>query len=493
MKKILKGIVCSVTMLFALPVIASATYTPTEDVTLQNDLNEAIVIEEGKNITINLNGHNITVTDEDAISNHGTLIIKGSGNVKSNKGVIVNYPGATATLDNGSYLSTGWYTIKNMGVMTINNMNFINEVNNGSSLVANGFYGNLNTDRQQKYSGKEVKLTINGGTFENKMKSCNVIKNDDYGTLIINGGTFISNSSMSDNGNPVVQNWNKATINGGTFTSNNGVAIANGALDQVADIGELTINGGTFTGTKGLFGTNGAAKKDLGVLTINDGIFNGDATVSTLYEIIINGGTFDNKVAANEEDGYDTYKDLDSDKYVVAKEEELTNSVSRNLIKEADVDSAELALIKKALDGKTIAAFYNIDLFKTVDGIKVDQVIEADGEVVVTLSIPTDLEAVKDGYTRTYYIVRVHDGKTDILDVTDNGDGTISFKTDKFSTYALAYNDTKTASTTKAANTNAIKNPKTLDKALIYTTIFMVSAIAFYLSFRYVKKKLESE
>lgn len=44
--------------------------------------------------------------------------------------------------------------------------------------------------------------------------------------------------------------------------------------------------------------------------------------------------------------------------------------------------------------------------------------------------------------TRTYKIVRVHEGETSIIDVEFNEDtGEITFETDRFSTYALIYND----------------------------------------------------
>lgn len=60
-------------------------------------------------------------------------------------------------------------------------------------------------------------------------------------------------------------------------------------------------------------------------------------------------------------------------------------------------------------------------------------------EVTFTLSIPETLK--KEG--RVFYIIRVHaNGAAETLTVTNNQDGTITFKTDKFSTYALAYTDT---------------------------------------------------
>ena len=53
---------------------------------------------------------------------------------------------------------------------------------------------------------------------------------------------------------------------------------------------------------------------------------------------------------------------------------------------------------------------------------------------------------MKEG--RTFYVIRVHDGKAEKLDTVENEDGTLTFKTDKFSTYALAYEDAQESTTT---------------------------------------------
>ena len=63
-------------------------------------------------------------------------------------------------------------------------------------------------------------------------------------------------------------------------------------------------------------------------------------------------------------------------------------------------------------------------------------------EFTFILSVPKNLQ--KEG--RVFYVIRVHnDGEAEKLAVVDNKDGTISFKTDKFSTYALAYADEEPA------------------------------------------------
>ena len=58
-------------------------------------------------------------------------------------------------------------------------------------------------------------------------------------------------------------------------------------------------------------------------------------------------------------------------------------------------------------------------------------------EIVLTFEIPSEWK--KEG--RIFNVIRVHEGATDVLDVWENEDGTVSFKTDRFSTYALVYTD----------------------------------------------------
>lgn len=57
----------------------------------------------------------------------------------------------------------------------------------------------------------------------------------------------------------------------------------------------------------------------------------------------------------------------------------------------------------------------------------------------ITVDIPAEL-AAPYGYTREYSIIRVHNGVAETLESTVS-DGKISFSTDKFSTYLIAYSD----------------------------------------------------
>ena len=102
----------------------------------------------------------------------------------------------------------------NHGTMEINSGVSVTQNGQFSSMIENGWYnGSQNT------GGKNSVLTINGGTFSGGL---NTIKNDDYGELVINDGTFTSMSQAA------FLNWNVATVNGGTFDAagaSNGVIL----------------------------------------------------------------------------------------------------------------------------------------------------------------------------------------------------------------------------------------------------------------------------
>ena len=255
----------------------------------------AVTIDADVSVTIDLAGFSMTA-EEDVISNRGTLVIndsKGTGSVTTNaagKGALVNYPGATATISGGTFTATGWYTLKNLGTMTINSGATITTPTGGASLIDNGWYGNAGNDRNETYGSSSPVLTINGGNFSGGM---NTVKNDDYATVNILGGTFHNTTG------PTVLNWHIANISGGDFSVPNGAVIANGYLSDTADKGELNISGGTFTAGNG--GTDtllayGVGGRDGGKLSITGGEFNGqmidDNNSDLPYNVVVEGGAF---------------------------------------------------------------------------------------------------------------------------------------------------------------------------------------------------------
>ena len=259
-----------------------------ETVTLLQDTAEDIVIPEGAELTLNLNGKTLTNQENHTITNKGTLTITGDGtvdNVTHARAAIQNEPGGNVVLNGGAYTRSkengqnaeasggnSYYNIVNHGTMEINSGVSVTQNGQFSSMIENGWYnGSQNTGKENSV------LTINGGTFSGGL---NTIKNDDYGELVINDGTFTSMSQAA------FLNWNVATVNGGTFDAagaSNGV-ILNGYIDGTMDQGKLTINGGTFNaGEKTVITTMGGGTHS-GDIEITGGTLNGSIVLTDSSE-----------------------------------------------------------------------------------------------------------------------------------------------------------------------------------------------------------------
>lgn len=81
---------------------------------------------------------------------------------------------------------------------------------------------------------------------------------------------------------------------------------------------------------------------------------------------------------------------------------------------------------------------------------------ELQEEITITVAIPDELKAE----SRVYKVIRNHNGEITVLDTIVNEDGTISFKTDRFSTYAIAYADKEETNTNPNLGTPSTDNNK---------------------------------
>ena len=86
----------------------------------------------------------------------------------------------------------------------------------------------------------------------------------------------------------------------------------------------------------------------------------------------------------------------------------------------------------------------DISLVKVVDGIET-KVDATPVPLTFTLTVPEDLRAE----VRTYYVLRAHDGQTDIVSTGTDADMTVS--TDRFSAYVLASKDAQAKQPAAAA------------------------------------------
>lgn len=234
----------------------TGSYELTGDVTLTAG---ALTVKSGAIVTLDLGTFTLTnKAGEHTIVNNGTLTITGTGtvdNVSHARAALFNNEGATAVLNGGSFTrsqengktkedsgNNSFYTIQNLGTMTINAGVSVTQNGCFSSMVANGYYngtGKTNTPT----------MIINGGTFSGGL---NTVKNDDCGVMTINGGEFKNFAQAC------VQNHNKLTITNGNFDGSELKAIADSTVSVIYncgcgadnDKGMLSISGGTFSGGK---------------------------------------------------------------------------------------------------------------------------------------------------------------------------------------------------------------------------------------------------
>lgn len=315
---------------------------------LAADITGDVVVPKNANITIDLNGKKITNSVGHTIMNNGTLTIKGEGTVDNiTHGKAALYNKGTVTLNGGTFDRTkengksdsssggnSYYTIKNVGKMTINEgVNVLTAEGNGelgrfSSLVANGYYNGTTYDNDRGVDNPT--LIINNGTFSGGL---NTIKNDDRAELTINDGTFKNFYQAT------VQNHNIATINGGTYkgasdassTGKETYGVYNCGCGADIDLGTLTVTGGIFEGADYAIAD---VSSQPAIVNISGGCFSGakgaivkgtnpDATIS------ISGGTFSDKPAnAYVAEGYKAIQ-VKGDKYVVTNKIALDKTSTR--------------------------------------------------------------------------------------------------------------------------------------------------------------------
>lgn len=255
-----------------------------QKIILLDDVVESVVVYGHQTVTLDLYGHKLTnEAGKHTITVNGTLTVQDSSesktgmvdNVSHAKAAVYNEVGATTTLNGGTYTRSqengisssnnggnSYYTILNHGTMEFNEGISVNQgldqAGRYSSMIENGWQnGTQNTTKTPSI------MTINGGNFAGGLYT---VKNDDYGKLTINGGTF-SNSSQA-----TILNWNTTEIKDGVFKSLNNV-IVNGYSDNGYNAGDLSISGGSFEA-----GTNGNIiyknTDEQGSINISGGTFN---------------------------------------------------------------------------------------------------------------------------------------------------------------------------------------------------------------------------
>ena len=253
------------------------------------DVEEDVVIPEGKTVSIDLSGKKIANLTGNTITvgadaNFSVVDSVGGGvvdNVTHGKAALSIEEGAKVVLNGGTFERSkeagtasgangnSYYTILNKGDLEINGGTTVKLLlADGSpaafsSVIANGWYsGSPSTP------GYTAQLTMNGGVVEGGK----YLKNDSYGTMTINGGEVKNGAEAS------ILNWNELTITGGTFDPADD---ANGVVFNVkagdSEQGKTVVLGGTFvtTGDQEVIFTSDDANKSENA-EVSGGVFEGN-------------------------------------------------------------------------------------------------------------------------------------------------------------------------------------------------------------------------
>ena len=537
---------------------------------LGENISADVVIPENRSITLDLGGKTLTNETSHTIYNKGVLTIDGTA------GTVDNVTHAKAALDNdgvailnsGNFIRSkenginsttsggnSFYTIRNHGDMTINSSVSVSQNGRYSSMIENGWQNG-----KENKTGTASLMEINGGTFSGGL---NTIKNDDYGELTINGGSF-SNTVQA-----ALLNWNIATINGGEFTSD-GNAILNGKLDDVMDKGQLVIHDGTFKSENSSIAPMNGSFEKFGSVSITGGLFSSDPSlnkghVAEGYKVFLGQKGYaviplatnielskknitlevgssevlvatlspdesktetvewsssdekiasvkDGKVTANapgkvtiiatteggltancevtvtkpvavETPSIDTSKPTDEIKVgvndekaeqllkdvtdqIIAGSSEFTDADTANAVIEAakagktltvvaDVQKADSSNAQVQADAKkiqkelealtaesnntaTVAMYLDLSVLIKADDIELGNITNLSTPMKFTVVVPENLLA--EG--REFYILRVHNGAVNKI-VPERNKNILTFRTDRFSTYAVVYEDKK--------------------------------------------------
>lgn len=104
------------------------------------------------------------------------------------------------------------------------------------------------------------------------------------------------------------------------------------------------------------------------------------------------------------------------------------------------VSEADKETVTAKAENNIVGEYLDVSLFKIVGSNKT-AVGQTNRKIRLVITIPERLKNTDAEITRTYAVVRVHDGVAEMLYDLDSENDTITIETDKFSTYALVYHD----------------------------------------------------
>ena len=153
----------------------------------------------------------------------------------------------------------------------------------------------------------------------------------------------------------------------------------------------------------------------------------------------------------------------------------------------SSVTDTDIRRIESASEGANVGAYLDINIFtKYGDSTEPVKLSETKEEVTIEFKVPQNLKNKNSSIYRTYQLVRIHDGKVEVIDAEyDSSDDMLCFRTDKFSTYALIYKDVRVKD---ARRDFFVFDTQSRSNKLLFSLIGIILAGSMAANFYLVKK-----
>ena len=174
---------------------------------------------------------------------------------------------------------------------------------------------------------------------------------------------------------------------------------------------------------------------------------------------------------------------LDKDEKLkeLAKDESVKVAVEIEKIEIAkEVETKIVEKVKEKYENIVVSEYFDITVaVKNVNNEELGTISKLSNNIKLMVALPESLKLNEEGKTRNYYIIRQHGEEIEIIDnVKLSEDGkTLVFETDRFSTYAIAYEDVNVVS------------PETGDSILTFVAFGSLALVSIVGAVLYIKKK----
>ena len=174
------------------------------------------------------------------------------------------------------------------------------------------------------------------------------------------------------------------------------------------------------------------------------------------------------------------------------QEDSMAIGTARLDVSDKDVLDNQKGKFEDTAGDYKISKYLDISLFNTVYKGSANSswdtsVTDLDNEATISLKLDESINAED-----VVLIHEKHDGTCEKIDTTYNAETkTHSFKTNEFSTYAIAIQTTEEEVTENTETVNTSSNPKTGDNIIIIASIFVIATLGAFITIKSSKKQVK--